>query len=66
MAKNTDNKAGLVLCEIGSVIEYLIDRGEIERITKIEPAVRYLRERPLPELFVTASGKRYKLTIEEA
>lgn len=58
----TSNTSGLVLHEIGSILEYLIDRGETEVITSSEPACRYKKAKPIEKLLLTTDAGTYEIT----
>jgi hypothetical protein len=55
-----------LLATICSALEYLLDRGEIEVIDKIETHVRYIRPEPLINEFIVKCGKkRFRIIAEE-
>jgi len=58
------NFAGLMLNEIGSLLEYEIDRGETT-ISEVIPACRYLKPKPIDKLIVTTKDGTFEITAKK-
>lgn len=55
-----------LLTYICAALEYLVDRGEIEMITKVETKCRYKGIKPIDHfIVVTNTGERFKITAEK-
>jgi len=58
------NLTGLLLNELGSLLEYEIDRGETS-ISEVKPACRYLKPKPLDKLVVTTADGTFEITAKK-
>jgi len=54
-----------LMTAICAALEYLVDRGEIEEITKVETKIRYTNKQVESFVVQTDDGKRWRITAKE-